>query len=732
MKNKIIIGVFLALILVISVFSSAGYIDVYIKKEKETQSQTGAIFTINEKQDPQKVAKVRIKYFVHDEWNKDLADLTKKVNDTFKDTNITFVWDTISHTLGDDNWTKNENDLLKDLRNRPKCSEGVNVVFAPNGYLDYEDLGGCYTIICNGVRNIIDGGVIVNDTCNLTQIARTVAHELLHALGLSHDEIKWKNPDTEKIEPKTENSTLIDNNSQNVGMLPKSKPCPPHGYGFYDMNGDCHLNESDGEWKYKNNEWDIDCDCNFSHASDKEFLLYGSDDATNDQITQAQIDYIYQNAIKTPGTRVDEVCGPANPQKQVSSGAASDKIGDMSINPIDLKGTIGQIYWGNEEEQLLRISSTFMDNESFHESTLWAVEHYIDADNWDGSGDVDGFDYKIQIIVIDTNIHNNSMYEWIGGWKYIDPCGNSTLYTVSRDTYGHGYGRQDYGKGWVVSTDIAYNRINWDLYVSDELTIKTIVSGNHTLYVKCGDVDYDDEIDLQDVVYLLNYVNSGGPPPMPYLCVGDVNCDGLVDMDDVIYLTNFYEGSGPPPCNECCQIEDSDEGVEFSVSKIQGYLPTVYTIPCEGLPGSNYYVGGDYFTPESDVNIYFDYELVGTISTDLVGSFMDFDAKSIPQVGQGLYPVTCVDTNGEFHMKYIRVLSSMICGDLNEDQAINIADLTYLVAYLFGGGPSPQPTDCVADVNCDYSVNIADLTYIVAYLFGGGPAPCTDCCNPQW
>jgi hypothetical protein len=65
-----------------------------------------------------------------------------------------------------------------------------------------------------------------------------------------------------------------------------------------------------------------------------------------------------------------------------------------------------------------------------------------------------------------------------------------------------------------------------------------------------------------------------------------------------------------------------------------------------------------------------------------------------------------------------------IRGNINTDMnnQINIADLTFLVAYLFGGGAAPG---CLkeASVNGDASVNIADLTYLVAYLFGGGPAP---------
>ncbi len=62
-------------------------------------------------------------------------------------------------------------------------------------------------------------------------------------------------------------------------------------------------------------------------------------------------------------------------------------------------------------------------------------------------------------------------------------------------------------------------------------------------------------------------------------------------------------------------------------------------------------------------------------------------------------------------------------GDANDDRAFNIADVTFLIAWIFGGGPGPNILDA-ADSNCDGSVNIADVTYNIAFIFvGGSPAP---------
>jgi len=65
---------------------------------------------------------------------------------------------------------------------------------------------------------------------------------------------------------------------------------------------------------------------------------------------------------------------------------------------------------------------------------------------------------------------------------------------------------------------------------------------------------------------------------------------------------------------------------------------------------------------------------------------------------------------------------SLNCGDANHDYIVNIGDIVYLVAFIFKGGPPPEPL-CVGDVNGDGEVNLGDGVYLVAWIFKGGPAP---------
>ncbi|MEA2030494.1 MAG: dockerin type I repeat-containing protein [candidate division Zixibacteria bacterium] len=66
-------------------------------------------------------------------------------------------------------------------------------------------------------------------------------------------------------------------------------------------------------------------------------------------------------------------------------------------------------------------------------------------------------------------------------------------------------------------------------------------------------------------------------------------------------------------------------------------------------------------------------------------------------------------------------------GDVNFNGSINVSDITYLVTYLFDGGPEPAPVILSGDSSCNGEVNISDVTVLVNYLFQEAPPPS---CNP--
>lgn len=66
-----------------------------------------------------------------------------------------------------------------------------------------------------------------------------------------------------------------------------------------------------------------------------------------------------------------------------------------------------------------------------------------------------------------------------------------------------------------------------------------------------------------------------------------------------------------------------------------------------------------------------------------------------------------------------------ICGDVNGDGEVNVADLVALVDY-FTSWPEviwPECLNC-GNVNCDAAVTWSDVEYFTDWMFHGGPPPC--------
>ncbi len=67
-----------------------------------------------------------------------------------------------------------------------------------------------------------------------------------------------------------------------------------------------------------------------------------------------------------------------------------------------------------------------------------------------------------------------------------------------------------------------------------------------------GDANGSGGVDIDDVVYVINYIFGGGPEPVHDICCGDANGSGAIDIDDVVYLINYIFGGGPVPDPDVC------------------------------------------------------------------------------------------------------------------------------------------------------------------------------------
>ncbi len=63
-----------------------------------------------------------------------------------------------------------------------------------------------------------------------------------------------------------------------------------------------------------------------------------------------------------------------------------------------------------------------------------------------------------------------------------------------------------------------------------------------------------------------------------------------------------------------------------------------------------------------------------------------------------------------------------MCGDPNNDELVNLLDITYLIAFLYLEGPAPVSM-WAADPDGNGLINLLDITYLIAFLYTDGPAP---------
>lgn len=63
-------------------------------------------------------------------------------------------------------------------------------------------------------------------------------------------------------------------------------------------------------------------------------------------------------------------------------------------------------------------------------------------------------------------------------------------------------------------------------------------------------------------------------------------------------------------------------------------------------------------------------------------------------------------------------------GDVDNNEILNLMDVTYFIRHLYKGGPPPvQGGVCPGDPNRDCVINILDITYLINYLYRDGPDP---------
>ncbi|UCB51528.1 MAG: FG-GAP repeat protein, partial [Candidatus Zixiibacteriota bacterium] len=143
---------------------------------------------------------------------------------------------------------------------------------------------------------------------------------------------------------------------------------------------------------------------------------------------------------------------------------------------------------------------------------------------------------------------------------------------------------------------------------------------------------------------------------------------------------------------------------------------------------------GDLVSAESFFDVYVEVELPDLGTTLNTGDVrMQLDAGTIlsfPPLGSdyGLHPESPsiplfrVDTTEHVGWICYTEFTPSPRGDANGDGQVNVADVVYLVNYLYRSGDPPGSTED-GDANCDGIVDVADVVFLVNYLYRSGDPP---------
>jgi M6 family metalloprotease-like protein len=296
--------------------------------------------------------------------------------------------------------------------------------------------------------------------------------------------------------------------------------------------------------------------------------------------------------------------------------------------------------------------------------------------------------------------------------------------------------------------------------------------------VFAADLDGDGDLDLVSADYFLNgtvsvLLNNGDGSFAPFsnypvgggpysVFAADLDGDGDLDLatananspysdSTVSVLFNNGDGTfgpyslypaGDKPVSIFAADLDDDGNLDLATANENSDDVSVLVNNGDGTfaPFSSYPVGGSpfsVFAADFDGDGDLDLSTANQNSHDVSALLNNGDATFATHlafpVGTNPNSVFAADLDGDGDLDLatvnrgsdnVSVLLNSPRGDCNDDRVIDIADVMFLINYIFLGQSGPEPL-CVGDVNCDGAVDVADVMYLINYLFLGGSPPCT-------
>ncbi|MCK4403954.1 MAG: hypothetical protein KAW02_02575 [candidate division Zixibacteria bacterium] len=239
-------------------------------------------------------------------------------------------------------------------------------------------------------------------------------------------------------------------------------------------------------------------------------------------------------------------------------------------------------------------------------------------------------------------------------------------------------------------------------------------------------------LNATDQARLMTYLDNGG-------CLFFSSQDFLLDNNPNTFITNYLHVAGHDDDETITSVagilEDTiSDGMSLSLS-YPFYNFSDHIVPGAGAVGIFYETSKAFSVPREGVQI------DRTSEAGAGAGLVDYCALRYPASGSSIYkvvffsfPFEAVPQTGTYPNNSYTLMRRITSwfgvgkpptfthGDANGDGMIDLADVVFLISYLYKGGIPPTPLEA-GDVNCDGEINLADVVYLINYLYRGGPAP---------
>ena len=74
-----------------------------------------------------------------------------------------------------------------------------------------------------------------------------------------------------------------------------------------------------------------------------------------------------------------------------------------------------------------------------------------------------------------------------------------------------------------------------------------------------------------------------------------------------------------------------------------------------------------------------------------------------------------------------RAILSISHGDVDNDDQLDVSDITALIDFLYQTHTPPFPSVLLGDCNCNSVIDISDIAHLISYFYLSGPPPVKPC-----